>query len=129
MNVIIGISLATIFRMLLGMAWYSQGAFGPAWIKSIKISAKDIKQKDAQIALLGGLITSIIISAMLSCLVTRLAIQSVVSGFLLGLSVWFGFVATNGIGGILWEKKSLQWFVITTGYECVAYALSGIIIT
>ena len=123
--IVIGIGIATVVRMILGMIWYSPSVFGATWMKLIGKSKKDIKPKDAQVAILGGILTSIIISAMLSCLITRLGIESIGSGVLLGISVWFGFVATNGFGGVLWEKRSVQWFVLTTGYELVAYGLTG----
>src|SRR3990167_2091992 len=95
MNVIISVALATVIRIALGMLWYSPSVFGSAWMKTIKISPKDIKPKDAQIAILGGVLSSIIISAMLTCFITRLGIHSVLSGFFLGLSILFGFVRSE----------------------------------
>jgi len=124
--VFVGIICATIARIILGMIWYSPGVFGTSWMKMVGI--KDIKPKDGQMAIVGGVITSIIIAAMMSCFITRLGINSIWNGVLLGLSVWFGFVGTSNFGGVLWERRSISWFILTTGYEFIAYGLTGGII-
>ena len=61
-NIVVGIGLAAVIRMIIGMIWYSPSVFGAAWMKELGIKSADMKSKDAQLGMIGGLLSSLVIA-------------------------------------------------------------------
>lgn len=122
------ILVSALFAMILGYIWYSKSMFEKQWLKLSGFSkeqiAKDAKKKMPFI--LGGQFVAAIVEAwVLGMFINFAGATDIVTGAIVGLWAWLGFVATIGVGDILFNKKPLQLVSINTGYHLVFLIVSG----
>lgn len=131
MMIIIGIAAAAVIRQVLGMIWYSPSVCGDAWIRlsGITFNPQDPTMHKKMIrAIIGSFINSILIASVMVCFITRMHIDSALSGLLFGLTVWLGFVVTHTVNGVLYEQRPWGWFYVHTGYEIISLACMGAVL-
>jgi hypothetical protein len=105
----------------IGMIWYGP-LFGKQWMALMgytKKNMKDMKLTPKQ-AMFGGLISSLVLSAVLSKFVDIYGAVNVPMALKLAFCVWLGFVATFQLGGFLWENKPFKLFVLNTAHALVS---------
>src|SRR5690606_16925775 len=78
----------------VGAVWYSQAVFGKQWMKGAGLSKKDIENPDVVKTLGGGALMTIVSAVALAVLFDVLALDSAVSGALLGVLVAVGFIVS-----------------------------------
>ena len=122
------VAAAAVINMLVGYAWFGP-LFGKAWLKTLGMSKDQMKApKGAEMAKIYGVA---VISALIMAYVLVHFIEasggatSASTGAIIGFWAWLGFVATTTLGGVLWEKKSLTWFLITASYYLVVLVING----
>ncbi len=124
---IIAVLVAAIVWMIIGSLWYSPLLFGKRWMALSGFSEKDkaaMKSK-ANIGYVGMLITSVITNVVLAVVLGFAGVSGFVDGLLIGAVVWIGFIATTQIGGVLWDNKPIELFLINTSYSLLTFAISG----
>lgn len=121
-----GIALAAIVHVIIGMIWYSPKVFGDQWLK---LSGVKVKSIDMGRAYVGAVIGSILVAAVFSCLLHRLALNGYEASVLLAIKVWLGFVLPYSVGGVLWEGKPMQLFAIHAGCNLVQLMAVGAILS
>ena len=52
----------------------------------------------------------------------------IMGAFNLAFWIWLGFIATVGLGSILWEGKTFQLYAINTGYYLASLFLMALIL-
>lgn len=114
----IGVILASVVNMAVGMLWYSPTLFGATWQKLSNITTFDPKKM--QFAMIGGTISAIVMAAIMACFMYRLKIDSLLSAFHFGWMAWLAFVAPIILQAVLYENMSLRKFAINAGYNLVA---------
>ncbi|WP_308636326.1 DUF1761 domain-containing protein [Paenibacillus silvisoli] len=119
--------VATIITMVLGFLWYSPVLFGNAWMKQVGLKKEDMSGGGAGTYVLTAF--TAIAGAFLLALVLTLGGEdpTVSAGLAVGLIA--GLIVSAKIGmNYLFEGRSLQLFLITSGYHLVTFVLTGLII-
>jgi len=112
----------------VGAVWYSQAVFGKQWMKGAGLSKKDIENPDVVKTLGGGALMTIVSAVALAVLFDVLALDSAVSGALLGVLVAVGFIVSNKVMHALFESKSTDYILITALGDVVALGVMGAVI-
>lgn len=121
----LAVVVAAIFSMVLGALWYSPVLFGKQWMKLSKVKMNAEMKKKAKFSYIGMFVGSIITALILSAVVDYANAATFLEGLLIGVLVWFGFVATTQIGAVLWEGKPKALFLLNTAFSLVNYAIVG----
>ena len=125
------ILVASIVSFVIGAIWYSPVLFGKQWMALINMGQKDIATAQAngiwKLYVIQFLLT-VVSMCILAFGVAAMSITGAFNGATLGLLVWIGFYATSAVGGMLWEKRSLKFALITSGAMLVNLIVSGAII-
>lgn len=119
---VIAIVIAAIIYFFLGGLWYSPKLFGHIWMQELKLD----EVKHDKTAYIGEGIIGLIIACVLALFMSKMNLVSAQGGFLVGLLSWIGFIATTGLSGVLWGKKTIKLFLVHSGFLLVAFLLMGI---
>lgn len=122
--------LATVVYFILGAIWYTF-LFGKIWMKAMKVTKKDVenaKKKGMAKSYIYNFISNFIMVYVLAVFVGLAGASTLMEGIYVGFLVWLGFFVTTAIGGILWENKTVELFLINVGYNLVGLAISGILL-
>ncbi len=118
--------VAAIVRIVAGAAWYAPPVFGRRWERTGGMDEGATRMPGAiGVQALG----SFVMAYILAQVVGHFGVADVWSGALVGAIIWVGFVATIMLPGILFEKRSMQFFFIYAGYQLVTLAAMGAIIS
>lgn len=124
----VGIIIAAVAYMIIGMIWYSPSVFGKQWMKLIGMS--QAKMNKAKADGMGktyaiSFISNVIMAYFLAQIVSLTNAATFSNGLTVGFMMWLGFVATTSIGMILWEDKPLKLYVLNNGFGLVALSVMG----
>ena len=125
------IVVAAIVSFLVGWLWYSPVLFGGVWIKATNMSKADMakaKQKGMAKSAFFGFIAQLVMAWILGVFIFTTASFGVMGGVTVAFWVWLGFVATIGLGTVLWECKPATLFWINMTHWLVAMLIMGGII-
>ena len=118
--------MSTVAYMLIGWLWYSPFLFGRIWLEIVGFN-KD-KLPNPGPALAGSAVAGFIMSYILGYFVMATHSVTWLTGLILGLIIWVGFVFTSQILGVLFGTTPWRLFLINAGYLAVALAVMGAII-
>ena len=125
--------------MGLGTLWYGP-LFGQAWMKGAGISPDAMEKMKADpkmkqkmmrsygIMFIGSLLTAFVLAHSLVFASTYMQISGVMAGFEAAIWNWLGFVAPVTIGMVLWEQKTVKYWLIVSGYSLVYLLICGTIL-
>lgn len=122
MNDYLAILLVSVIAYLIGGIWYSKYLFGDKWValSKFKIGGKP-KAKDMII----GFLSTLVMIAVLNYILVITNFQGIVLGIILGAGLWLGFVASIGIGVVIYERKPFELFLINSLHYLLVLAISG----
>jgi hypothetical protein len=128
---LMAVIIATIANIALGFAWYSKALFGKQWMRELGLSEASMKANKEGMNKTYALMTlaSLVMAYVLAHVISVFDAQTVFEGIQGGFWVWLGFIATTALNGVLWEKKSWNFYGITAGYYLVSLCLMGAILT
>ncbi len=72
-----------------------------------------------------GFISTLILNYVLAVVVVYSGSNTFIDGAGIGLLLWFGFVATIILGGVLYEKKPLALYWINTIQYLISMVIAG----
>jgi len=121
---IIAVIIAAAIYFGLGWLWYSPKMFGAAWLKEVGL--KELKKDKT--SLVGEALIGLIIASVLALFMGMTHSVSTLGGFKIGFLSWLGFVASTHLSGVLWGRKTLTMFYISSGFLLTAYLLMGMVI-
>ena len=123
--------VAAIVNIALGFAWYSKSLFGKAWMKELGLTEASLQANKKKMNTTYALMTlaSLIMAYVLGHFVILFGTETFMEGLQAGFWIWLGFIATTALNGVLWEKKSWNYYGITAGYYLVSLCLMGVILT
>ncbi|HVZ11513.1 MAG TPA: DUF1761 domain-containing protein [Patescibacteria group bacterium] len=123
----VSIFVCAVAAMVVGYAWFGP-LFGKAWMKEAKVSESQAKKANMTsmyiIMFVSALIEAYVLSVVLGMMGQLTAMSAVTGAFW----VWLGFIATTMSGSVLAEGRSLNYYIITAGYQLVIVAVMGVII-
>jgi hypothetical protein len=128
----LAVFLAALAGTVIGILWYSPLVFGNSWARLVGISEKEIELKGkGEMVLLYfiNFIATLVIALVLSIFIRVSGnYGDFISGMLVGIILWFGFVATVEAGKVLWESKPFGLYLINALYYLTSFAVMGGII-
>ena len=107
-----GVFLAAIVGFILAFIWWGP-LFGMKWAKMMGYSEKDMKkakEKGMAQPMIVMFIADLIMAFVLSVLMMSTGMTAMSAALTLGFWVWLGFIATVGIGIVLWDNKPMNLF-------------------
>lgn len=123
----LAVLLGAVINMVIGFVWYGP-LFGKKWMKLVGFTDADMrraKEKGMGKTYLLGFLSGLVMTWVLAMFVGWLDLQTAAEGARLGLMVWFGFLATTFLSGVLWENKPKHLYLINVGYYLVSLAALG----
>ncbi len=123
----LGILLAAIASMIVGMIWYSPLLFVKPWMRFSGIK-KSGKQKGMAFSYIVMFIGTFVTAYVLAQVISFTGAFSFSEGMMIGFGVWLGFIAPTMLGIVLWESKPWALYFINAGYYLVSLLIAGLIL-
>lgn len=127
----LGVALATLVSMVVGMVWFSRGLFGASWINLVKLSDKARKEKMAEAfstALLSGFIMSYILAHMIFLAHSYFGNSWLQDSLSTAFWVWLGFSGLRVLMYDTFEHRRKKLTLINIGNELVTLMLMALAI-
>ena len=125
------IIVAAISTFIISSLWYSQLLFGRHWAKLVGLDDQTLDETRMSAvwkSYAAQLIASIVLFSVLGFIFVTTGMRGAVNGATLGALAWLGFIATDTVGKILWEKLPIKLACINAGISLFNLALGGAII-
>ncbi len=123
---------ASALSFIIGWIWYSEPVFGRRWRALSGASEehqRDMSDKKVMIrTMLLYFISLVVLAAVLARTLFYMGAYGIGDGISTALWMWIGFVVPSMLGMVLWERKSWEYYFISTGYLLLALLVSGIVI-
>ena len=118
----LSVVIASVVSFIVGFIWYGP-LFGKLWMKLSNISEKDAKkakEKGMAVPMLLNFIGTLVTAYVLAAFLQVLGAGTVSGAMAVAFWAWLGFIAaTTLLGGVLWENKSWNLFLLNGGYWLV----------
>jgi len=124
--------VAAVASMVVGSLWYSPILFGKKWTKLMGWDSPEkmaLMKQGAGKAYTVMFLSSIIMAYVLAHFVQLVPAVTESDALQLAFWVWLGFVATVGIGNVLFEKRPFGLFLINSLYYLVNISVMACILT
>ena len=125
----LAVLVAAIANFALGAAWYSF-LFGKQWLRLMGFTPEKMESQKKGMAWRYGTMfaSSLVMAYVLAHFAGVWNAADVMGAFNLAFWTWLGFIATVGIGSILWEGKSVQLYAINMGFYLASLFLMALIL-
>lgn len=128
---VMGVIVAAVAAMIVGMAWYSKAICGGAWMRA-SCMTDAAKEQAAKAGMTGtmvwGFASQLVRAYVLAYFIALLGVSGWQEGATIGAWLWLGFAATGIFSCVLWERKPANYFWINAGHELVSLAVMGAIL-
>jgi hypothetical protein len=123
----IAVVAATVAAVVVGFVWYLPQVFGRRWAASI---GRDLPAPGdiSPMIYIASVVQALVVAYVLTLIIGGLGGASLTDGVLVGFVAWLGFGATTLLSSVLFEGRSLDYWLITAGYTLVASLAMGAII-
>jgi hypothetical protein len=115
--------VAWIVHIVLGLLWFQPKLFGNEWSK---LTGQDLKPSSTWIV--PGIIGHLLMILVLVFLIKHTNAENGLSGVLIGLMAWIGFIVPMEIGELIWEKNPFRLFLIRIGNQLLGITVSAYIL-
>jgi hypothetical protein len=119
----LAVFVAWVIHIAMGLIWFRPELFGKEWSR---LTGKELKP--AKKWIIPGFIGHLLMIFVLAILIKLSNSNSGLSGLLIGLLTWIGFIVPMEVGELVWEKIPFRLFLIRTGNQFVGIAVSGFIL-
>lgn len=117
------IFVAWIVHIAIGLVWFNSKLFGNQWSK---LTGKELKPASQWI--IPGFVGHLFLILVLVVLIKLTNSTTGLSGSLIGLLGWTGFIVPMEIGELVWEKIPFKLFLLRVGNQLIGIAVSGFIL-
>jgi hypothetical protein len=118
---------AAIVKFVIGAFWYSPVLFSSQWQAETKTTDAQFRA-NFMAASAAEFVTDIVMAYVLARFIAGLGVTSIVGGLTVAALAWVGFVATNGITRIYYERSTWRLFGINMGYLLISLLVMGAIL-
>lgn len=125
--------VAAAAAFFLGGLWYSPLLFAKPWVRAQGFDFNNAEQmaklkQGRGPAFAGAIVAALINAFALAILMQRVQPVRVLGGIKTGVFVWFGFVMTVQLTGMLFGHRRKGVFAIDTAYQLACYVVMGAIL-
>lgn len=124
---LVAVVVGAISTMVVGYVWYSKMLFGAQWLKFSGLKESDIT-KGAGMAYSLMFVVALVMAYVLDWFLIATGKTGWMEGAKLGLIASIGFTATAFASEFIFNKRSLQFYLITAGFQVVAITIVGAIL-
>jgi hypothetical protein len=117
-----------VVSMVLGALWYSPVLFGNQWMKLMGFSEKDLekaKKKGMGKTYFANFVAALVTAWVLAWFIGIAGASTLGEGVIVGFWVWLGFNAAVLLGGVLWEGRPFNLYLINVSYWLLNFILVG----
>ncbi len=129
---VVGVLLAALSAMIIGMIWYSPAVFGKPWMKMMGINDKDMKNKMTQATawlVVASLVTAYVLAHFIAYTYNYAGGSWLSAAVLTSLWVWLGFVATAIVAHGVFDPRDKKVHYINAGNRLVTLVIMALILT
>ncbi len=122
---------SAVASMVIGFLWYSPILFGKEWMELMGIKKGDTEKAKKKMAATYGIafLAAIASAFVLKQFIDLFYIVNLFDAVQLAFWVWFGFVATTILTGVLYEGKSWKLFIINSGYQLASLIVMALVLS
>jgi|ETNmetMinimDraft_2_1059921.scaffolds.fasta_scaffold07735_7 hypothetical protein len=120
------IFIAAVVSFVIGMLWYSPALFGKKWMSLAGV--KRGKEKKMGGIMVAAFVANLVMAYVYLYIMGMIGYADVSSGVVLGFLLWVGFFATTLLGGVFWEGKPFNLYLINAGYQLVNLVAMGAVL-
>jgi Protein of unknown function (DUF1761) len=119
------IIVAAVVNYVIGAAWYSPVLFAKPWQRLVGMGEGGM----TPMAAMGGQAVLTVVSAIaLAVVVSWSGAGNVVEGAWVGIVVGVGLLAVDALKMVVFERRAMPLFLISTGYTVVGCVVMGAIL-
>lgn len=108
-----------LLYMGVGAYWYSTKGFAKQWAKHTGVDLLKIPQDQATSIILSVAGSSLLQAFLLAAVLNTINVESVLSGVIIGITIWLGFTAATTVGVTLYSQKSWKFLWLNASYFLV----------
>lgn len=126
----VAVIVAAIAAFIVGMIWYSPAVMGKKYMKVMGMSEKEMKKgmEGMQGVMITGFVVELVMAYVLAYTFGLTGVATIVDAVQASFWLWLGFVATTLYMAVNYEKKSMEWFIISAGHYLVGMLAMGIVL-
>ena len=122
----LAVLVGAVIFMVLGALWYSPMLFANRWMAALGRDPAEMMAQGGMVQAYGLTFVGALISVLaLAQVVMWSGASSITDGVVMGLVVAIGFVATASLGGVIFERRPKDVYLINLGYNLVAMMIVG----
>lgn len=121
----LAIAAGTVVNMVIGALWYSPLLFARRWEQLTNVDMS--KTNNPTLAMIAMLVMSVLTAFALFAVVSYSGASNAVQGALIGALVAGGFIATNHVNLVAFERRPIQLFVLNNANTLLSMAVQGAI--
>ncbi|KND50415.1 MAG: hypothetical protein AB202_02050 [Parcubacteria bacterium C7867-007] len=130
---------AGILGVVLGMLWYGP-IFGKTWMKEMGVTPEEVAafrsdkkkmnemNRNYVIVAISSFVLAFVLNLILILTAAYTQTLSLTIGLTVSFWVWIGFIVPVTLNGVLWEGKSIKYWIIVSGYYLVSLTLMSMIL-
>jgi hypothetical protein len=118
--------VAAVVKFVIGSGWY-MSPVGKQWQAAVALDELKMRAGMAP-ALIVDIIANLVMAYVLARFVLYAGAGTIMSGALIGLMAWLGFIATVTLSSNTYEQRPLKLFVINNIYLLVSLVVMGAIL-
>ncbi len=123
----LAVIVAAVAQYIIGFLWYGP-LFGKTWMSLMGINPQSIKREGMGKTLVWTFVGSLVTAGVLRKFATMVGALTVGAGIALGAMAWFGFIATVTLASVLYEKRSVNLYILNNAYQLVSLVIMGAIV-
>ncbi len=112
----LNVLIATVVTFLFGWAWHSPLLFMDQWMKVNNMPNTKPDPKDMMMSMGKGVLNTALINTMMATLLVLAGTNSLKEALTVGLVAWVGLSLYEGLGGMIWMKKSCTSVWVNAGH-------------
>ncbi len=116
---VFSVFVATFFAIALGIVWYSPWVFGRVWMHLVGLSESDLEVPGQWKRMILGGISHFCFFYVIAGMLTSFANSSQLSLYSVTVPLTVGILALIS-GPVIWERRSVVYFLITGGYAVLS---------
>lgn len=123
----LAVLVAAIVSMGIGALWYNV-LFGKLMAKLSGKTPEDTEKKATWVVYVLDFISLFVTAYVLGIFLDYVNVYNVLVSMFVGFIAWLGFIATNTLGGVLWEKKPWSVYLLKNAHHLITFIVIGLIL-
>ena len=113
---LVALAAATVVTFLFGWAWHSPLLFMNQWMAVTGMPNKKPESKEMMTAMGWGVLNTALINTAMATLIILVGANSLEEALVVGFVAWVGLSLYEGLGSLIWEKKSFTSLWVSAGH-------------